>query len=99
MFEIGMVVYVYDENYRIYKDNRIVEKEHFRPHVITDQTSRSWIVNGRKYSKTDPNVNLFTEQTRDDWLWEKENRYKIADKVRFCTLEQLRAIDSILNQT
>lgn len=94
-FNVGMQVYVFDENYRTYKDRRLIVENCFRLCVIDSETSKSWIAMGRKFKKSDPQ-GLFTEETKNDWLWNYENRYKIAAKVRDATTDQLRKIAGIL---
>jgi hypothetical protein len=104
MYEIGMNVFLYDENYRIYKDRKLVLRECFRPTIITGQTNRSWILQGKKVAKNNAvgsiqnPKGIFSKESMEDYLWETENRYSLVDKVRNCTLEQLRAINSILTQ-
>lgn len=97
--KIGSTVWVFDKNRRVYppkqpgdiwsKGNPIY-REHFVPAVITDETSRSWIIGSwnRKVPKNGPHEGYaFTEQEVDDACWANDHRYKLVQHI-----ERLRDI-------
>jgi hypothetical protein len=103
---VGMKLWVFDGNHRVYDpNNRLgpIYSEHFRPTEITGETSRSWLVGPERYQKKVPkkqelgkHYGVYTDKQKLDDIWDKSNRYKIIDKVKLCSIEQLRQIAEIL---
>lgn len=94
---IGSTVWMFDQNRRIYKDNRSgpIYREYWRPIKITSETTRSWITErGNKIPKKgEHNGYCFTEQEVNDKSWVEDNRYKIAEAVNWMRdVETLRAV-------
>lgn len=89
MLKLGDKVWVFDGNRRRYNqvDGRssgpAIYAEHFVEQRITGETSRSWIVNGVKYPKSDPSA-LCTHEQKEDAIWVNEHRYKIIQMAERC---------------
>ena len=100
-FKVGDKVWTFNENRRVYDGSgsfggKIIYAEHFVEREITDETPRSWIVNGKKYSKKDPS-GLYTDQQKADDIWFHDNRWKIAKLVDRCMdIEKMRQIAAIV---
>lgn len=100
MLKLGDKVWVFDGNRRRYNqvDGRssgpAIYAEHFVECEITSETSRSWIVNGVKYPKSDSA--LYTDEQKADAIWVNEHRYKIIQMAERCrdaaTLRQIAQI-------
>jgi hypothetical protein len=97
--EVGDEVWLFDINRRVYDKSSYspVYSEHFYKARITGETTRSWIVNGIKYSKKNP-LGLFTDQQKDDAVWADANRYKIIDLLKTLSTEKLKEVSKILSQ-
>lgn len=100
--KVGDKVWLFSSNRRVYiKDGKHqgspVYSEHFFDRTITGETSRSWIVDDRKYSKKNPN-GLYTDQQKEDAIWREENIRKIINLVDSCSTETLRKIQSTMQQ-
>ncbi len=101
VLQIGSTVWKFDQNYRVYNDGEPgpVYREHFRPHKIIDETSRSWVLDNYKRTKVNKKslagVYVFQEEI-DQQCWIKDNLYRIVTAVRQCrkydTLRQVEAI-------
>lgn len=99
--KVGDKVWIFDHNYRVYPKDKLIGSapiysEHFRQKTIESETSRSWIVDGIKYSKKDV-LGLYTDEQKEDVIWENENRYKIVHEVEKCSVYILRKINILLN--
>lgn len=100
--KIGDKVWLFDWNRRVYDKNEkglsgepIYEK-HFYEAEITGETSRSWIINGERYSKKTL-LGIYTDEQKADKIWDHLHRYNIIEKVRQCSIEKLKQISMILN--
>ena len=104
---IGSTLWEFDPNYRVYGSNRgaPIYAEHFRPVTVTGETPRSWlvgaserIVNKRTLQRTrnghDP-VRYYTDEGKDEAIWEHEHRSRLVRAVGFASLAQLRQIAAI----
>lgn len=100
LIKIGDKVWLFDINRRVYsKDGGIgrapIYSEHFYEAIISGETKRSWIVNGKKFDKKDCR-GLYTNKQKEDAIWANENRRKIVRKVEICNVSLLRRIQEIL---
>jgi hypothetical protein len=105
---VGSTVWKHDPYYRRYEKNREATTpiERFRPHLITGETKRSWIVgaawNNVKFPK---NCNvwrqrrgfLISQQEVDDVIWATEHRYKVSRAVEFADVATLRKVAQLVN--
>jgi hypothetical protein len=107
MPKVGDTIWIFDINRRVYArdaDGRAtggpIWREHWRPHVIVGETSRSWLTyRGKKIAKsgTDPSLVLFSEAEIDRAVWVRDNVRRISTRVWACDdLEKLKAIEAIL---
>ncbi len=105
--KIGDKVWLFDTNRRIYpKDNRgmgaavmgaPIFSEHFYQVTIDGETSRSWLIGREKFSKKDP-LGIYTDEQKEDKIWDHVNRYKIIDKIKNCSVSKLKQINSIIDE-
>ena len=106
---VGSTVWVFDINRRRYTkpaDGRIwgsiIWRDHWGPHTIVSETSRSWVLDrpgGMKVPKrgADPSIFAFSESDIDRRAWVEDNRHKIADKVgRINDYETLRKVVELI---
>jgi len=100
--KVGDEYFIYDINKRVYesKNSAPTFRGHFQAVSIVSETSRSWIVENRgikfKVAKAAPWAILYTPAMIDEAEWVNDNRYKIENKIRTASAEQLRAIADIL---
>lgn len=108
--QIGQKFYVFDYNHRVYKNGSGSGpdyRSHFVEREILGETARSWIVGypgqtritreSFKVPKNNPfNGKLHTEAMVEDAVWANEHRYKIREKVQYCSVEQLKKIAEVL---
>ena len=98
--KIGDKVWLFSMNRRVYKKDgksfsSPIFAEYFYEATVDGETSRSWLIGKTKYAKNNP-IGIYTDEQRADAIWKEENQMKILDKVRYCTIEQLKQIDLIL---
>lgn len=108
---IGQTVWVFDPNRRVYRKNAAgcgfgapVYREHFRPIVISGETSRSWTVGDGRWQIKIPKAggavrgNIFmTEAAVNDDVWIKEHKYRIESLVgRLTDVETLRKVAALI---
>ena len=99
--KIGDTVWLFDGNRRIYanegknKFSAPIYREHFYPVKIEGETSRSWLIHGEKYSKTNPS--FYTEQEKENDVWRNENKRSIVEAIESCTTDKLKEISKLLN--
>jgi hypothetical protein len=106
MTKIGDTIWIFDSNRRVYARGAggahqgPIWREHWRPHVIVGETSRSWLTyHGNKIAKrgTDPRNVAFSEAEIDRAVWVHDNAIKISRRVMACSdFEKLKAIETIL---
>jgi hypothetical protein len=99
--KVGDKVWLFSENRRVYPKNSKfssgpIYAEHFYQVTIDGETSRSWLIEKTKYPKITSIINLYTNEQKADAIWREENERKIVDKIKYCTIEQLKQIDTIL---
>jgi len=98
--KIGDEYFIYDINKRVYESRNSAPtfRGHFWPVRIIGETSRSWILSryDQKVPKADPWSILYTSEMIDDGEWKDRNGYKISERARSATIEQLRQIAEIL---
>jgi len=99
--QVGDKVWLFDGNRRVYKKNgesftAPIYEEHFYLAIIDGETSRSWLIGRNKYSKKNL-LGIYTDEQKADQIWDHCSRYKIEEKVRHCSINQLKQIDKILN--
>ena len=88
---IGSTVWVFDINRRRYTKpepgrlwGSIIWRDHWGPHKIVSETSRSWVLNsGTKVPKrgADPSLFAFSEADIDRRAWIEDNAHKIERAV------------------
>ena len=95
--KVGDKVWLFSENWREYISSQSapIYEKHFRQFIIESETTKSWIVNGDKFSKKNT-IGLYTDEQKSDKIWDNINRYKIGEKVRCCSIAQLKRVNSIL---
>lgn len=96
----GDKIWLFDINRRIYPKNgkgNPIYSEHFYQAIVSGETKRSWLVAGKKFSKKNP-LGIYTNEQKSDAIWENENRYKIIEKIEFCSIDKLKQIENILNK-
>lgn len=96
--KVGDEIWMFDENRRVYKkgNNHPIFSEHFFKIKIDGETSKSWLIGGKKFSKKNP-VGIYTYEQKEDKIWDRENRHEIIEKIRFCSINELKQIYSIVN--
>lgn len=99
--KVGDTVWLFDGNRRVYENGNTAPtfEKHFYQEVIDGETSRSWLIRRSKFSKKDPlGSGIYTDEQKADKIWERANRYKIMDKIHWCSIEKLKQIDNILGR-
>ncbi len=107
---IGSTIWIFDENHRVYHKDTAgrseggpIYREHWRPVVITGETSRSWIIGSRwdlKIPKHGPHpAACFTEAEMNDYCWANDYRSKVVRCVERCDAAKLRQIAAIVGYT
>lgn len=99
--KVADTFFIFDENHRVYEKGthgRPIYREHFLNIEIIGETSRSWITSrfGMKVPKSNPWPVFKNQQMVDDAVWVRENANRIADKVRSCSAQALRQIETII---
>lgn len=97
--KIGDKIWLFDANRRIYKkgEQSPIFSEHFYKVTIDGETSRSWLIGRDKFSKKDP-CGIYTDEQKEDKIWDHMNRYKIIDKIKNCSIAKLKQINSIIDE-
>jgi hypothetical protein len=100
--KVGDKVWLFDQNRRVYKTDSIISSapifsEYFYQTTITGETSRSWIIDREKFSKKTLQ-GIYTDEMKADKIWEEENRYRIVEEVRYCSIDKLKKIALILGE-
>ena len=100
--KVGDKVWLFDQNRRVYEKDSIISSapifsEYFYQVTITGETSRSWLIGREKFSKKTLE-GIYTNETKADKIWDEENRYKITEKVRYCSIIELKKINEILGE-
>jgi hypothetical protein len=87
ILSFGSIVYVFDENHRVYPEDKSVSsnpiyREYFRPMKIVGETTRSWLLsNGMKVSKKTL-VGIYpNEAAVNQACWVHEHKWKIIRKT------------------
>lgn len=104
---VGSTVWKHDPYYRRYEGRSETTKaiERFRPHLITGETTRSWIVgqgwNGSKFPKNCDNWRLrrgylISQQEVTDTVWATDHRYRISRAVEYVDLATLRKVAALV---
>ena len=96
--KVGDKVWLFSENWREYKQgiSAPIYEKHFCQFIIEAETSKSWIVNGEKFAKNNP-IGIYTDQQKEDKIWDNVNRYKIIDKIRMCSTDTLKKISNLID--
>jgi hypothetical protein len=90
--KVGDTLWLFDINRRVYpRDEKgratgsPIWREHWVPHEITGETSRSWLIGWRgKVPKKGGRGIAFDAAEIDRNAWVIENRYRISESVRQC---------------
>lgn len=100
---MSKTIWIFDINHRVYANNRSapIWKEHWRPHEVVSETSRSWVLdNGRKVTKNikwpESNGVAFSQREVDEKAWVNDNAYKIAEEVRKLPYDKLTQVNDLL---
>lgn len=88
--KVGDNIWVFNINRRIYRRNENgkyiggpIWKEHWEKHIITGETSRSWLFGyGQKIPKKNAQNVCYSLDEIEKLAFVKDNQYKIADAVR-----------------
>jgi hypothetical protein len=99
--KVGMKVWMFDPNHRVYVDDNGVRhtspiyRKHFVEYYIIGETRVSWILSrskdgdvkkGVKIKKSEADTLIFiSEEELDKHCWVVENKYKIARAVETCS--------------
>lgn len=92
---------------------RIIYAEHFTPHTITGETTRSWLIDdafghSTKVSKSElreagrngfGGYQWFTDQGREDDIWLHEHRHKIIRMIDTADGTTLRKVAEVIGYT
>lgn len=98
--KVGDSVWLFDTNRRVYekdgvKHNSPIYSEYFFKATINGETSRSFIILGKKFNKKNP-LGVYTEQQKEDKIWANSIRYDLIRKVERCEPSMLRKIEKIM---
>jgi len=96
--KVGDKVWLFDENRRVYKKeygSSPIYSEYFYQVIIEGETRNSWIIEGNKFSKKTLQ-GIYTNETKTEKIWEHENRYKIREKINYCSIKTLKQISNLL---
>lgn len=106
---IGKTVWFFDENYRTYVTDANgrsrggpIYREHWRPVVITGETSRSWVTDYYgKIPKKGPRVGwALTQKEVDDDCWVHSYRGHVANALHTCrNADVIREVARVLGYT
>jgi len=99
--KVGDVFWKFDLNRRVYDKEKVggpIYREHFYQVEITGETSKSWIVNGQKIPKSNPFASgkLYTDEMKENKIWENSHRYNISRLVGHCSIDDLKSIADLL---
>jgi hypothetical protein len=112
-FEIGQRVWRYDENRRVYRRDANgrpfgspIVSEYFREEFVVGIEKRSYLIIGSPKGGYTVSVGFakaestyYDDRGKSDFIWEKEHRYKIVDRVRsnmFTPVETLKAVAKLI---
>jgi len=98
--KVGDKVWLFDYNRRIYPKTGGISSspiyvEYFYQAIIDRETSRSWVVLNQKFPKKNP-IGIYTDEQKNDKIWDYENRPKIVRLVEQCSTDKLKQIEKIL---
>lgn len=99
---VGVIVFQYDQNVRIYPRSgpvagRADERHHYVAALVKSETRVSWVLdNGAKVPKKDPKT-AFGRFDVDEAVWLAENRHKLTDLIWSATYLQLQQVAAVLN--
>ena len=101
-------LFYYDINRRVYEMNGVkksspYEEGHYVPINIVSETDKEYIceygtISKRKmvYTLGRNKMRVITEKQKNDLIYFAENRYKIADRLRGLSADELRRVEAIL---
>ena len=107
--KVGMTVYQFDGNHRIYTKNGVAKSspyydEYFRPITILVETETEFRTKHGTITKRSLVYNcgrtksaIYTEQQKTDMVYVEENAHLISEKVRRLSAEKLRLVEVIIN--
>jgi hypothetical protein len=102
--KVGDTVFEFDENRRVYRKGESgppIWREHWRPVVITGETSKSWLYGWcgkQKIPKSGSGKFCFSVAELDEREWAHENRYRLARAVENADAATLRKIAAIVER-
>jgi hypothetical protein len=102
--KVGDKVWLFSSNKRVYPKGKGIScapiySEHFYQDTIEGETSRSWVIGKHKYPKNGGYPRFYTDEQKQDAIWDNENRRKIIDKINNCPTDMLKQIDTLLTNT
>jgi hypothetical protein len=106
-FTIGQRVWYFDDNRRVYprdttgkRHGSPIYAEHFRECVIAGIEKKSYIINRGprqcKVSFAKAETSCYSDQTKDDMIWQNSHRHELASLLRSASPDDLRKVAKAL---
>ena len=103
--EIGQKIYSFNINRRVYKEGQsgAVYADHFQEHTVTGEDDKSYHLDNGTFWTVNKRSGLlcrnqfYTEQQKNDRVWDNDNRWKIIEKIRSVDTETLRKIAELIS--